>query len=397
MAGIGAAVLGAIELGEMAVEGFEAAEAAFEFYEAGSAAMEAMEIEGVGAMEAGSATTEAMQGVGGAVERGITAIRPLDYMTRYGVPGLLRAGILRGEQLTMEQIARGVFQSIVFDTVYYGGISVARYEYHRLWPGEQGRPDADNPDHFPPGHKKEIESVNFIGVVPIPYDPGPHPLSKMFPKKIKKTLRWSSNLADLLVPHNAGGANPAAVVPFPANSAKDIGALFGAAGGTNDLHEPLAWTQYKAMYDKYVITGSRLRVDYFVDEQRGGEALRQLDACVLGISVIDNATALTVAGHYEELRDTIWAVVAPEQVGRLTYEFDPAKFFGVPKSNFTTDSALRADTALPDAPTDIAYFHLWGHHIKAAASGVEDDTRVRILITMDVDVTFFEPKEVAQS
>lgn len=316
----------------------------------------------------------------GAIETIIANNRVLNIATSTGMYGLFRAAVLRGEEITLSRLA-GYFAEQAISSMTWYGMS------HALWPGQPPHPELPAP-----GHKKEIDSSNFIGQYPFSTH---QKTPEMFPKKIKKTLRWSSNLGALTVSHTNAAPNVATATIVNANSCKDPGGAF-ATHGTVDTHEPLGWTQYKAMYDNYVVTAARMRVDYFVDEPSTTDGPAELDAVCIGIALKPSGTVDPVAGHYQEYYDSVWQVAGPEHVGRLTYDFDAAKFFGVSESSLVADSALRAATATPDDPSNRAYFHIFGHHMKETGLS-ENATRIRLIVTVEYDVTFFEPKGVAQS
>lgn len=269
---------------------------------------------------------------------------------------------------------------------------------------EDPYPMATNLDHItpvPPGRNPGHPTTGeiFPGAPQLPPSLSPHffnlkraifpPLmalnAQVFPRKITKTLRWSGASGQITVP--AGGT--VGTGALKANSIIDV----GQSATPTDVHEPLGFIQMQAMYEQYVVKKATIRWDYFNSHPDGNA---NPDACVLGISLKDDPTALTVAGHYQELGSTIWHIVPPEGSGKLVYEVFPPKFFGVSVKNASTDSTLKALTTGPvsvSEPDNLLYFHLWAH----AARNPDLQFIVHGHVTIDYEIEFFEPKVITQA
>lgn len=207
-----------------------------------------------------------------------------------------------------------------------------------------------------------------------------------WPKTRKQVLRWCSNKGSIQTTGVDDGVARQVVKLNDLNNP-------GSALAISDNHEPLAFSQMAAVYDQYVVSNVNIRVDWFLNEQVGANVNGAIDGAVVGLSLKDDTTALTVAGHYQELDGSQWIVLGPEQTGRQTFTVKPNRFFGIPDKQIKSDPSIRVMTD-GTPPTNLLYLHLWAHEIDPQRS---TSSEVDFLITVEYEVTFMEPKDIAQT
>ena len=211
-------------------------------------------------------------------------------------------------------------------------------------------------------------------------------MRSVIPRTTTKTLRWTSDKAQIIV-DNAGNTG---TVAFKANSIVNPGS---SAKPTTDLHEPLGFTQLQAMYDTYCVKKATIRFDYF-NSHTGSSG--DPDAAVIGISVKDDSSGLSAFGHYEELGNSVWTGVSPEGTGKLVYDVVPSTFFGVNRKNAISDPTLRAlmsGNSTTSQPTNLLWFHCWAHGVGATSTAFN----IEGYVTIDYEVQFSQPADLAQS
>lgn len=206
-----------------------------------------------------------------------------------------------------------------------------------------------------------------------------------FARTRKMTMKWATGVGEISL--GSTTANGAEIVK--ANSLFNPGSVLGTA----DTHEPLGYLQMTPIYEKYVVSNSRIRVDYLVNEPTSSVAAGSIEAINIGLACLDNSTVLTAVGHYEELDDSVWLPVGPESTGRLYFKYDPTRVFGVPKGQLLSSDELKANSGAD--PANLAYFHIWAHHLDKAV--VSPGCQVSMTIMVEYDVVWSEPTTITQS
>jgi hypothetical protein len=214
-------------------------------------------------------------------------------------------------------------------------------------------------------------------------DPTPFTMTP-WPKTRRQTLRWCTNSAGLA----SGATNDEVGV-----KTIKLNDLINPGGSFSDTHEPLGFSQMAAIYDQYVVNNVNIRVDWFCNEESGGTTSNNFEAVICGLALKDDATPLTVAGHYQELNYTQWIALGPEQTGRQTMSIKPNRFFGIPDKQIKSESTLRGIIG-GASPTNQLYLHLFVHEIAHDLAGFAS---VEPCVTIEFDVTFMEPKDIAQT
>lgn len=180
-----------------------------------------------------------------------------------------------------------------------------------------------------------------------------------------------------------------------ANDLKDPGNDLGAGVITNgggavaDAHDPLLREQLAAVYDRYVVLKTRIRVDFFNAE--GGGAVDPA-ALIVGVALKDDATVLPELGRYQENGYSKWAALGPEGVTTVMYGVDVPKFFG--SSAPSSDSTLL--TTFGTAPTNALFFHIFAHPIDNSINAAAAYS-LNFTVYVEYDVLWLEPKDVDRS
>lgn len=237
-----------------------------------------------------------------------------------------------------------------------------------------------------PGRKKKIKQIGLIQPETMP--------AATFPKKKKMTMRWSCRDKVEVTSAAAAGGQHASTLKL--NSIVNPGASFNYLTDSNapHAHEPLGYSQMSAIYDQYVVSDVRVRVDYFINERANQGTDGDLYAMIIGCAPLDNNSEKTYVGHYEELDLAQWVAASPESVGRLSFSISPSKFFGIPKSQQLSDNTLRAGFGAD--PTNMMYLHTFAHLIDQNI-GISPNVQVSLNYTVEYDVVWMEPKALAQS
>lgn len=157
-----------------------------------------------------------------------------------------------------------------------------------------------------------------------------------------------------------------------------------------DLHEPLGFTQMSAIYSRYAVREAVIRVDYVNKSPSDSSP----DAITLGIALKDDTTTLTTHGYYEELDHTTWHVVPAEGVGTIYLRIKPYEFFGIPAKQIYSDNDYIQLIGAGSDGVNTLYAHIFYHRMNNTS--VVEET-VEFNVAVHYDVTFLEPKDVAQS
>lgn len=150
---------------------------------------------------------------------------------------------------------------------------------------------------------------------------------------------------------------------------------------TSTGHQPLAHDQLQTLYGRYLVTGSRIRVN--VASNSG------INDCVTGVvRVDDDATFLNDAFGEVEQSNAAWYAEAgrmEKAAQTLATAFNPRTYFGSKYDSDTCGAAFGAN------PSQEAFFHLFFAQSGTSAYGAW----CTVVIEYDVEVT--EPKELLSS
>lgn len=150
--------------------------------------------------------------------------------------------------------------------------------------------------------------------------------------------------------------------------------------------QPMAWDEWKALYNHYCVVGSKIKVTVLSDSGT-------TSPFVVGVYLSDGTTLpYTNWNGYNEAKKGTQVMIngTPNvRTQSAVAKFSAKKYFNVTdiKDNFQRLGALTSGN-----PAELSYFVVYYQQIDTAIS----DTKT-ILITMDFIVDFSEPKSLALS
>ncbi len=148
----------------------------------------------------------------------------------------------------------------------------------------------------------------------------------------------------------------------------------------------LLYDQMAVMYNRYTVTKATIRVDFFNKST--------VDGKIVGISLKDDTVILVDTGHYAELGDTIYKSVSPLEHTQIVLQANPAKYFGVKKSNALADDRLSCATGSDARPDDKLFFHVWAAPIDGSNTGT---AACQYYTTVEYEVVWQQPIEINRS
>lgn len=161
-----------------------------------------------------------------------------------------------------------------------------------------------------------------------------------FPNAILTTMRYCTSVA--LV----ASAGASAIHVFSANSIFDPDV-------TGVGHQPMYRDQYAALYENYVVLGSKISVE-FVNHNTGSGA-------VVSISGDNDTTIVSAVDTRTEQSNAISAAMAPASKNTLFMNYSPEKHLGTAD----TDTGI---TATGSSPTNQWYYGIAACHIDSTSS-----------------------------
>lgn len=151
---------------------------------------------------------------------------------------------------------------------------------------------------------------------------------------------------------------------------------------TGTGHQPRGFDQLMAMYDHFVVLGSKITVTFNLWNT---EAYN----CVVGICLKDQATTQADANNYLEAGDNSYRAISTKTgQATITKTFNN-KFLG--RSSPLSDPQLKGSTTAD--PTELAFFHVWG----SPAVGTSNPSAIDCVCQIDYIVALIEPKTPVQS
>jgi hypothetical protein len=202
--------------------------------------------------------------------------------------------------------------------------------------------------------------MGFAGFTPLPY-------------RLKAHLKYVT-FATL-----AGGVTPGVNV-YSANGCYDPDI-------TGIGHQPRGFDQLIALYDHYVVTKSRIKIEV-LPSSSGAK-------CVTGVQLQSSSTSQSDYIDYAEQARCDFGLTpffvtsggVPEPKTHAM-SFDAHEFMGIPDP--ITSGKLQGSVSAN--PSDQAFFHIFAQNIDGSTSST-----VVALVSIEYDVTFIEPVPVASS
>jgi hypothetical protein len=198
--------------------------------------------------------------------------------------------------------------------------------------------------------------------------PGLGPLQFGFPNSIITKMKYGE-----LISMSTTAVAPLKSYLYRANSAYDPD--YTAVG-----HQPLYYDQYQAIYDQYVVLGSKITVQFMT---AGAQNV------IVGINLDDDSTTLTVLSTLLEQNNSVQTVLAGTCSDNCTLSmtYAPMMAFGVDaKSDGASQVSVGAN------PTEEAYWLLW-----ATCQDTTSAQTIHALIEIEYTVKFSELKTPSSS
>jgi hypothetical protein len=145
-------------------------------------------------------------------------------------------------------------------------------------------------------------------------------------------------------------------------------------------HQPLYYDQYQAIYDQYVVIGSKITVQFMT---AGAQNV------IVGINVDDDSTVLSTLSTLLEQNNSVNTVLAGTCSDNVTLSssFEPYEMFGV---DAKTDGA--SQTAVGSNPTEVANWVLW-----ATCQDTTSAQTIHANVVIEYTVKFSELKTPSSS
>lgn len=144
-------------------------------------------------------------------------------------------------------------------------------------------------------------------------------------------------------------------------------------------HQPTGFDQYMAMYNKFVVYDSKIKVVAYATDT-------EILDTVVGVAVMDSATTQSTTENYLEQPLTDWRVVpAGNGANPVSFStaFDATAFSG---TSIKTNDLLHGTASAPPGKQ-------WYYHIFCGSTGTaEDPGPMKYSIEVEYLVKFFEPK-----
>lgn len=199
--------------------------------------------------------------------------------------------------------------------------------------------------------------------------PGLSPKQFGFPNSIITKLRYAS-----LVTLNSTTITPLVKHLFRCNSCFD-------PDHTGVGHQPMYYDSYTAIYDQYVVIGSKITVDFMCTSTAQN--------ALIGIAVEDDSAAATNIDTMLEMNNSISTTLGPLGTDQVTLvsTFEPQEMFGV-----DAKSDGSSQTAVGSNPSEEAFWVLFSYPEDGSTAH-----NVRAKINIEYTVKFSELKTPVQS
>lgn len=154
--------------------------------------------------------------------------------------------------------------------------------------------------------------------------------------------------------------------------------------GALSAYLPHLVDQYAALYQKYIVLGSIIKIKAVPTTNTGGG--------IIGVHLADNNTALTNVNHYKMLPRTKQLILTTQKdYGTITLKYSGKKFWKL--TNIRDDSEQEAVfSTTPGDPTDIAYYHIYANDLNGSHTFT-----VEFQVEMEFIILLTDPVQVAES
>lgn len=184
-------------------------------------------------------------------------------------------------------------------------------------------------------------------------------------------------------------------IVYTANGAyqPNIALATGAAASLN--HQPMGWDQWTAVYNDYVVIGSKIRVSAVSPNSANPAA----GSGIIAILLSDSPTPFIVTATQGATTMIEQGRASYKQIGtntsqgpcRVTHKFSSKKFWNLANIK---DNVTRVGSDVNNNPAEQAYFHIYFY---ANDESVTSTTGPSCWITIDYVVLFSGPKDLTAS
>lgn len=153
---------------------------------------------------------------------------------------------------------------------------------------------------------------------------------------------------------------------------------------TGGGHQPMGHDQWLALFNHYVVLGSKITMKFCDSDNT-------VTPAHVGLYLSDGKTLSYSTGYeYIEARKGQYRMMVPNQGKALILrnKFSAKKFFNVKD---VKDNTMRLGAAMGASPTEQAYYHIWFQTIDASTN------TMRYIVEIEYIVLFSEPKDLSLS
>jgi len=193
-----------------------------------------------------------------------------------------------------------------------------------------------------------------------------------FPFSLTATLKYCESYTQV----NPGAGQSSAYI-YRANDLFD-------PNYTGVGHQPTGFDQYMAMYNKFVVIASKIKVIGFNNDAETNDVIG-------GIAIMDNVTVQTTAENYMEQPLADWSIItggagAASSVNRTAFD---SKVWS--NTDIYTNDLLFGSSS--STPTKMWYYHVFA----AATEATANPGNINFAVEIEYKVKFFDPKSVSIS
>lgn len=155
---------------------------------------------------------------------------------------------------------------------------------------------------------------------------------------------------------------------------------------TGTGHQPMGYDQMGALYNHYVVLGSKITVRAMPD-QNG-----DVNTAVFGVYTSDDTSTpySDYTGFIEAKRGAYKCLTNQRNQQTIKYKFSTKKFFNIKD---VADNRANIGASIGSNPTEEAYFILYYQNLETPGETSEHN----FLVTIDFIAEYSEPKDLTQS
>lgn len=153
---------------------------------------------------------------------------------------------------------------------------------------------------------------------------------------------------------------------------------------TGTGHQPMGHDQWAALFNHYVVLGSKITVNFC-------DADASTTPTHVGLYLSDGKTLSYTSGYeYIEARKGTYRLIVPNEGKnhRMVNRFSAKRFFNVKD---VKDNLNRFGAASGASPTEQAYYHIWVQTLDTTSN------TIRCVVEIEYIVLYSEPKDLAGS